>query len=185
MTSLVTFGTFAVSHQQRGRFANGQLSQDWYEKYPTIFDEDDLRLVKTQPQNHFYEWLAAILIYYSTGYYSLVEKYQYTKGGHKRKQEVIEKIHSTALNAALVHHGSYGNVQCPDLLVYAPDYSDWYFCEVKGGSDRLREKQELHFQALKDLTGKPVQLIQFYFVSKGVLRPQNLLGKMPPNTACT
>jgi hypothetical protein len=91
----MNLGTFTVARQQRDRFVNGQLSQDWYEKYPSIFDEDDLRLAKTQPRNHFYEWLAAILIYLSTSYYSLVEKYQYTKVGHKRKQEIIEQIHST------------------------------------------------------------------------------------------
>lgn len=168
MTSLITLGTFAVSIQQRDHFIKGQLSQDWYEKYPAIFDEDDLRLAKTQPRNHFYEWLAAILIYHSTGYYSLVEKYQFTKKRHKHKQEVIEKINSVTLNTALLHHGNYGFVQCPDLLVYAPDFSDWYFCEVKGGTDRLREKQELHFQELKELTGKPVQLVRFYLVGKSV-----------------
>ena len=176
MTSLITLGTFAVSIEQRDRFINGQLSKDWHEKYPTLFDEDDLRIARTQPRNHFYEWLAAISIYHSTGYYSLVEKYQFTKHGHKRKQAVVEKIHSPALDEALRHHGNYGLVQCPDLLVYAPDFSDWYFCEVKGGTDRLRAKQELHFQALKDLTGKPVRLVQFYTIGKKVSKPQSSVG---------
>jgi hypothetical protein len=166
MTSLMTFGAFSITHQQRDRFVNGKLSQDWYDKYPAIFDEDDLRLAKSQPRNHFYEWLAAILIYHSTGCYSLVEKYQYTKDRHKRKPEIIERINSAALNAALAHHGNYGDVQCPDLLVYAPDLTDWFFCEVKGGNDKLGLKQDMHFQALQELTGKPIQFIQFNYVSK-------------------
>jgi hypothetical protein len=171
MTSITTFGIFAATSQQRDRFANGLLSREWYDQYPALFDEDDLRLAKTQPRNHFYEWLAAILIYHSTGYHSLVEKYQYTKDGHKRKQEIIERIKSTALNAALLYRGDYGNVQCPDLLVYAPDLSDWFFCEVKGGKDKLSENQELHFQALQGLTGKSVQLVQFYFVGRSNSKP--------------
>lgn len=172
MTSLITIGTFPVTPQQRDCFVHGQLSQDWYNQYPAIFDKDDLRLAKSQPRNHFYEWLAAILIYHSTGYHSLVEKYQFTKDGHKRKQEIIERINSTGLHTALSLRADYGNVQCPDLLVYAPDLTDWYFCEVKAGQDRLRAKQELHFQALHELTGKPVKLVQFYFVGKNVSRPR-------------
>ena len=170
MTSLITFGTFPVASHQRDRFMHGQLSQDWYEKYPAIFDEDDLRLARSQPTYHFFEWLAAILLYLSIGYHSLIEKYKYTKGGHKRKQEIIERLNSASLNAALAHRGDYGNVQCPDLLVYAPDLTDWFFCEVKGGNDKLSIKQELHFQALQELTSKPVRLVQFYYVDKNVSR---------------
>ena len=172
MTALITFGTFTVHSQQRDSFINGKLAQDWYNQYPAIFDEDDLRLTKTQPSNHFYEWLAAIVIFHSTGYRSLIEKYQFTKDGHQRKQEIIERINSPALNTALLHYGEYGKIQCPDLLVYAPDLSDWFFCEVKGGSDRLREKQKLHFQALQSLTGKAVRLVQFHVVGKSVAKPR-------------
>ena len=52
-------------------------------------------------------------------------------------------------------------VQAPDLLVYAPDYSDWFFCEVKGGSDHLRQAQKDHFIVLSELSGKPIYLVKF------------------------
>ena len=31
-----------------------------------------------------------------------------------------------------------GRAQAPDLLMYAEDLSDWFFCEAKGPRDRLR-----------------------------------------------
>lgn len=48
-----------------------------------------------------------------------------------------------------------GEPQCPDLLVYAPDRSDWFFVEVKGPRDRLRPKQRDYFDELTSVTGRP------------------------------
>lgn len=168
MTALITVGTFEVNPIQRERFRSEKLWQEWHDKYPDIFDDDDLRLAKNQAHLgfHFYEWLAAILLHHSTGYLSLVEKYQYTAKNHKRKQWVLKQLNSTTLSKALEYQGGDRYVQCPDLLVYAPDFSVWYFYEVKGGSDKLKKAQELHFQALADLTGKPVRLVQFYLARK-------------------
>jgi len=45
-------------------------------------------------------------------------------------------------------------------LVYKPDFSDWFFCEVKGGKDRLREEQKNRFEILSALSGKPIYLIK-------------------------
>jgi hypothetical protein len=45
--------------------------------------------------------------------------------------------------------------------MYAQDLSDWFFCEVKGPSDRLRSEQIQRFQVLADLTAKPVRLLEF------------------------
>jgi hypothetical protein len=45
--------------------------------------------------------------------------------------------------------------------MYAEDLSDWFFCEVKGPSDRLRDEQVRKFARLAEMTSKPVRLIEF------------------------
>ena len=156
MTEFKDIGKFKVNPRQRERFISGELWQEWSKKYPDLFDADDVRIVRNQPKYHFYEWLAAILIYHSTGYLSLVELY-YTKT-HKRKQSVLKKINSSSLNE-LIAGQRLSRVKFPDLLVYSPDFTDWFFCEVKGGGDRLPEVQEQSFRKLVKLTQKPVCLI--------------------------
>jgi hypothetical protein len=51
--------------------------------------------------------------------------------------------------------------QCPDILAYKSDYSDYFFIEVKGDKDSLRNGQTKHFQRLSKLTEKPVKLMKF------------------------
>ena len=161
MEELLNYGTFCVSSRQRERFASGELWQQWGSAYPFLFDEDDLRLVKNQADGgyHFYEWLAAILIYHSTGYLSLIEKYQ--SENHKHKKEILRAINSPLLNHALLLRDNDRAVVCPDLLVYSPDFSDWFFCEVKGGKDRVRKTQEQDHRALYNLIRRPIRLIYF------------------------
>ena len=45
--------------------------------------------------------------------------------------------------------------------MYAEDLSDWFFCEVKGARDRLRDEQIRKFGLLAGMTSKPVRLIEF------------------------
>jgi hypothetical protein len=45
--------------------------------------------------------------------------------------------------------------------MYAEDLSDWFFCEVKGPRDRLREEQVRKFEHLADMTSKPVRVLEF------------------------
>ena len=47
------------------------------------------------------------------------------------------------------------------MLVYQPDLSDWYFCEVKGPTDRLRPEQEEYFEALSQVSGKEIKILRF------------------------
>ena len=54
-----------------------------------------------------------------------------------------------------------GRAQAPDLLMYAEDLSDWFFCEVKGPGDRLRDEQVRKFELLANMTSKPVRLLEF------------------------
>jgi hypothetical protein len=157
-------GVFEYHLSQRERFRDEKLWEQWAEAFPRVFDADDLRIARTQagpPNNlHFFEWLAAVLIYQSFGYLSLLQQYEFK--AHRRKQAVLRELLAPEVFALVTHHrAQYGAVQCPDLLVYAPDRSDWFFCEVKGPRDRLREVQAAYFRALSDASGKDIRLVRF------------------------
>jgi hypothetical protein len=47
----------------------------------------------------------------------------------------------------------------PDLIVYAPDTSDYFFCEVKGPRDRIQGRQLPCAKRLSKMSGKPVALL--------------------------
>jgi hypothetical protein len=85
-------GEYSYSASQRSRFQSGVLAREWARRYPELFDADDLRLAGSQSHmgKHFFEWLAAILLYETTGYLSLVEKYEFAR--HKRKQAILGQL---------------------------------------------------------------------------------------------
>lgn len=143
------------------KFRTVDIFSQWAKMYPMLFDRDDLRIANNQAKMgyHFYEWLAAVLIYHSFGFYSLVEQYQFKN--HHNKMEKLARLTNSELIEFMRSHPDFGNVQCPDLLVYEPDYSDWFFCEVKGPKDRLRESQVEFFEALKSLSSKPIKVVEF------------------------
>lgn len=149
------FGTILFTDEQRKRFRSGELVKEWARNYKEIFDEDDIRIASTQSSYHFFEWLAAIVIYNSTGYLSLVEKYKFKK--HQRKQKILGILFSEEI----VEKISRGRVQNPDLLCYRPDFKDCFFCEVKGLRDQIRSVQNERFRELERLTGKEIYLIEF------------------------
>lgn len=155
--------TYVIQYEdietQKNLFQFDALWQEWHEKYSMLFDEDDLRIVKNQPYRHFYEWLAAIHIFEKTEYISLVEKYEYK--AHKKKQTTFQNSVPTKLMELLNDKKRFGNVQCPDLFVYKPDSTNWFFCEVKGLNDRIRKEQRLFFQLIESITKKPIRNIQF------------------------
>lgn len=130
--------TFSYHLQQRERFYAGTLVREWRQRYPQIFDIDDERILKTehQKQYHFFEWLGAVLLFESTGYCSLVEKY--TAKTHPQKRDKISKILPPSLLTWL-YENETGQ---PDLFVYYLATNDWFFCEVKGDGDRIRTSQE-------------------------------------------
>src|SRR5437867_3464231 len=51
------------------------IAAQWASLYPQLFDQDDVRLTRLQPKNHFSEWFAAIHLFHRDGALSLVEKY--------------------------------------------------------------------------------------------------------------
>src|SRR5687768_9348459 len=66
---------FIYSESLRERIRDGKQWREWALRYAQIFDADDIRIQKNQPSGHFVESVAAVLLYESTGYLSLVEKY--------------------------------------------------------------------------------------------------------------
>lgn len=162
MAAIVDIGSIEILRSQRDLWrGSGDLAGEWARRFPELFDEDDVRLVKSQGRYswHFVEWLAAILLYHTTGYLSLVSKYEFAN--HRRKQEIVEKVLPAGVLLILRDRTEHGHAQGPDLLVYARDFSDWFFCEVKGPRDRLQPEQERRFEALATASRKPVRLLQF------------------------
>ncbi len=155
---MILYGKFPFDPSTRARFASGELREEWFARYPQLFDENDLRLARNQPESHFFEWLAAIKIFHDTGWLSLVEKYVYTN--HPAKLELFTSLVPPEVPRLFRSH-YFGRRQPPDLFVYSPERSDWYFCEVKGGSDRLRKEQRIVFAMLERMTGRPVRIIHF------------------------
>ncbi len=154
-------GVFRFGKAQQERFKSGELWAEWARKYPEIFDERDLDLVRTQAPGgtHFYEWLAAIVVLNATGYLSLVEKYE--SPSHPRKYEIFCSCIDKELLELVHDYDTFGGTQCPDLFVYSRDKRDWFFCEVKGQGDRLSPTQRQYFEALAELSGKPIRTLQF------------------------
>ena len=143
---------------QREAFRKGELAPTWATAYPALFDQDDLRLSKSQPTYHYFEWLAAIRIFEDTGYLSLLEKFQFRR--HRRKNAIFVGLVPHAV-VAIYEDRALGSRQTPDLLCYAPDLTDWYFCEVKADTDHVRATQSTDFTLLERMTGRPVRIIHF------------------------
>lgn len=129
----------------RRAFMEGSLVDALVKEYPQLYDEDDIKLAKG-PQGregtHFCEWYAAKIVHELTGFYVLVEKAEVPS--HEHKAAVLKKLMPQGHIDFIyqLNKPYFGSSQCPDLLVYAPDFSDWYFCEVKGPGDSVREIQE-------------------------------------------
>jgi hypothetical protein len=145
--------SFLYHAEQRSRFADGSLVEHWFGTYKDMFDANDYRLARSQPGNHFFEWLAAVLFRESTGYHSLIEKYE--SANHPEKVATFKR----SVNAEIFDFAMANRSGLPDLFVYHPATQDWFFCEVKGGSDRLSPRQrELHEQ-LEQLSKNSVRIL--------------------------
>lgn len=157
---------FPFSPRQREAFTadDSSLISRWATEYDFLFDEMDLSTARNQAPirkggYHFYEWLAAILIYQATGMLSLVEGYQGMK--HTRKQSVLRELLTDEQRNLILNTDKAFKAQAPDLLVYAPDYSSFFFCEVKGPRDKLRPNAESFCRAIESACGKPIVIARF------------------------
>lgn len=161
MHSFQTYTTFITNDTHREMFFNGYLIEEWSRVYPMLFDEQDLQIALNQRHMriHYHEWFAAVLLYHTTGLLSLIEAYAYKS--HPRKQKILETLVTGKVLDFIKSRGISSITQCPDLLVYSADYSDWFFCEVKGPRDRLRESQVHFFEELSHISGKEIRIVQF------------------------
>ena len=153
-------GVFEYYRRQREAFKQGHLWQEWAARYPDIFDEEDCRLAESQGPDgyHFNEWLAAVLLYETYGFLSLIEKYE--ERSHPRKREIFTAIAPQAVLDAVFDYTTFRRTQAPDLFVYAPDKSEWFFCEVKGKGDRFSLLQKAYFEHLAAVSGQSIGLIR-------------------------
>ena len=158
---LLELGIFPFNEDLRTKWKARHLYEEWASRYPFIFDADDLRQARNQGPTgyHFYEWLAAITLFHTIGFLSLVSKYEFEK--HERKQQVVERIFPSGLPRVDRSSLGVGATQFPDLLVYSEDYSQWFFGEVKGPGDRFSNRQKMLFAELSTVTGKPIRVIRF------------------------
>jgi hypothetical protein len=155
---------FITNETLRDWFLKGHLIQEWSIMYPMLFDDDDKRTAYNQAESHkahYYEWLAAIIVYHAKGLLSLNQKYAYPSHSHKR--EILKKlmIEKSKIYEFIIRRGIGNVTQLPDLLVYQKDYKKWFFAEVKGLTDNLSYKQTELFKQLQQITGKKVVLIEF------------------------
>ncbi|MBN2241017.1 MAG: VRR-NUC domain-containing protein [Dehalococcoidales bacterium] len=128
-----------------------------------LFDKQDFKIAMNQAHlgYHFFEWLAAIILYESMGLLSLVEQYEYKS--HRRKQALLERIVPREVFARVKDHKlDFGRIQCPDLLAFTYNYSEWLFFEVKGPEDRISKKQFIIVSALEQAGSPPVRAIKFH-----------------------
>jgi hypothetical protein len=135
----------------------------WARQYPQLFDAGDLRIAFTQPSKHFCEWFIAIHLYHRDGAHSLVEKYAYSN--HRRKQERLDQLLTSAQRTILRTFRSSFKVQPPDLLVFLPKSRRFWFAEVKGPGDRLTTRHRRSHETLSQLFGVKVEI---YKVCTGV-----------------
>jgi hypothetical protein len=158
--SMIEAAQFEFPADLRQSWKEGSLRDAWAAEYPQLFDADDVRQSLTQgPRGyHFIEWLAAIILYSLTGYHALVTKYEFAN--HPRKKRIFEQLLDPSHVEFIRGRTARRVTQCPDLLMYEPGLSSWFFCEVKGPGDRIRPSQVAFFNELATLTGRPVNLIR-------------------------
>lgn len=147
---------FVYHPARRQEFVHGGLAQSWHSRYhDTLFDDKDLELATSQPDRHFFEWLSAVLLYEATGLRSLVEKY--TSQSHPRKLRLFENNVTPAVFQDFIADPA----GIPDLFVYGPTSSDWFFAEVKGAGDTIRGSQPQRLASIAARYGQSrVKLIE-------------------------
>ena len=159
-----TLLTIKTSDGEHDRFKSGELIDAWAGQYPHLFDADDVRRAKAHAHtgHQFVEWLAAVKVFEEFGYRSLLQRYD--SPSHEDKLKILRRLLPDDIREFLLGRRQREDraTLWPDLLVYKPDYSDYFFCEVKG-RDALRPEQVDLFLKLSEKTGHPVKMVQVNF----------------------
>jgi hypothetical protein len=138
---------------QRGDYLawkRGRLHDKWFQENNLIFDEDDLRIARSQHPFgiHFGEWFTAIH-YAGEGYNVLVEKYTcgVRSGIHRRKREFICEILGDDALKTLRKWKKRHRCQPPDLFVF--NDKEYFFVEVKKERDSVRACQTAYIKEIE------------------------------------
>ena len=108
----------------------------------------------------FVESLTIIFLYNATGYIPILGNYGLQTQPHKNA--IVKELVSNETWGLVTYKGG-SQPMPPDVFVYAPDKSDFFFCEVKGPSDRLRAPQVKYFQQIQETSGKLVYTVKYRF----------------------
>lgn len=149
--------------EERASFRDGTLRNEWFTTYKeTCFDVQDLQIATNQPKNHFFEWAGAVHWSKTLGWSTLIEKYQYKF--HATKLKIFERVVPQNVRDFVDREapGLFGSTQCPDLLVYSPDFHDWFFCETKGAKEPFTEHQVAFFTHLARLGHRRIKIARFF-----------------------
>lgn len=153
-------GTFIITKRQKELYKAGTIWNEWLEQYPVLFDEKDRQLFRNQARfgYGFVEFLSIIFLYNATGYIPIFGSYGWSTQKHKNTliQELVSKENWDLIMSQKKHRS-----QPPDLFAYSPDKTNYFFCEVKGPGDRLRDTQVQYFNLLQEISGKPVYTIKY------------------------
>jgi hypothetical protein len=155
-----SIGEFVITKKKKQAFKSGELWKEWVEHYPFLFDEIDRGYFETQSKYGYglVEALAAIFVYLSTGYISIAGSYCYENQAEKRD---IVKGWVSLETWELINQTHEYHSQPPDLFIYSPASKDYFFCEVKGPGDKIRDSQDKYFARLEEISGRPVYQITF------------------------
>ena len=143
---------FQFDPKEKERWKRGELIDEWFGKYPFLFDSDNWRNAKfpTHAERaqheygyHFAEWYSAIQLYKRYKLLSVVGKYTFKS--HRWKWAALHMIMPRKEDRDVI----IGKKR-PDLLVYTKDYSQYCFAEVKGPGDRLSAEQKRDFKDIAD-----------------------------------
>lgn len=134
------------------------LAADWLASYPALFEPQDFDQTQTQPTKHFYEWLSAIHLHHRDGVLSLIEKYGYAN--HPRKAAVLDRLLGPKAEIVRSLKSRHG-VQPPDVLVYAPDFSRYWFVEAKGPTDSVKDNQHRSYPILQAELDAKIEIVTF------------------------
>jgi len=147
---------FTFHPERREKFRTGELGEEWVRRYPVLFDIDDVRILRTEHQRkyHFFEWLSSVLLYESTGYVSLMEKY--CAKSHPKKIDLFSELVPREVFEFLMSAPS-GQL---DLFSFHPQTKEWFFSEVKGGRDTLKDNQASMHDQIEAMTDRRVRIIQ-------------------------
>lgn len=149
---------FTFSRREREQFRSGYLIRQWAEQYPFLFGPEEVSAALSSSGKRtgsFFEWVSAVRLYEARGYYSLLR--DYAPSSQNGKHEFVGKLCGKVVTGFMA--AAPAKTQFPDLLVYTPDLSEWYFCDVKGPGDIVRKSEETFFPRLADGTGAGIYLL--------------------------